>query len=229
MHAGAQGQLSHLKILPQSDSTNLESYIYTALSFKNSLTALHICGNGPSYDYQLARSSPFQTLYEQIDQFKHLQRLHFHCQSDKYLSYFDVLIDKCHHLKELTFDLHIETTRQTDEPKPNIRPRPDIQTLTCNSKQINVKNQLEYIMRKFTNLESSKVSLERTVNEAAAPYCSGLTLIQFIQYVMSVPKFKLVINVDEKDLLNIWDEFMKKKNEYRNLRINFVILAFCTI
>lgn len=83
--------------------------------FKDYLTNLHLCGHGPSYGYQLARSGPFRTLYEEVDKFKRLQRLHFDCQSDKYLGYFGSLIDKCHHLKELIFDLNIETIRQTDE------------------------------------------------------------------------------------------------------------------
>lgn len=38
---------------------------------------------------------------------------------------------------------------------------------------------------------------------------------------MSIPKFEILVNVDEKDLLNIWNKFMKKKNECKNSSISF--------
>ncbi|KAI9271010.1 hypothetical protein EDC94DRAFT_690904 [Helicostylum pulchrum] len=208
MHAGRQGQLPYLKVLPDPDYTNWKSYVYTALSFKNSLTSLDILGDDGLRGYR--------TLCDQLDQFKSLQRLDFGIQSYMYLSHFDGLIDKCPHLKELTFCVDTDAIQPPNEPEPMVRPRPDIHILNCDWELICTESQLEYVMRKFSNLQ--KLRIWATGRE---PEVSGPALIKFVQYAMSTPYFKLRILVKKEDLLNIFIEFMKAKNGCKNVTIGY--------
>lgn len=219
-YAATQGQLSHLKTLPTPDSENLESYIYTALQFKDSLTSLILGCDSDSFQPQLADLAAYGILRDQIDQFKNLQGLHLNYLCNKYLSYFDGLIDKCYHLKKLTFDVTIDTILQPNEPEPTFCPRPDIQTFKCNSRLINSDSQLEYVICKFPNLKSLKI--ESRLWGDPILNCSGHTLIKFIRYVLSIPDFEIQINVKEEDILNIWTEFIDAKNECKNLSVSYL-------
>ncbi|GAA5804876.1 hypothetical protein HPULCUR_010385 [Helicostylum pulchrum] len=220
MYAASQGQLSHLKSLPQCSSASLESYIYTALSFKNSLATLELYDDSSCFGPQVARLGAYQTLCDQMDQFEKLETLRLNYVSDKYLSYFDGLIDKCHHLKEVNFNIIVKDIQQppNDEPESKIHPRPDVRTFECNWGLINVKSQLEYVMYKFPNLETLRVN-ESETDEDDVVNCSGPTLIKFIQYIMSVSDFYIHMDIKEEDLLNIWTEFRKGKNGSKKLSI----------
>ncbi|KAI9259746.1 hypothetical protein EDC94DRAFT_611943 [Helicostylum pulchrum] len=55
MHAASRGELAYLKSLPKCSCTSSGSYIYTALSFKNSLVSLFIRDECLSFGPQLAR------------------------------------------------------------------------------------------------------------------------------------------------------------------------------
>ncbi|GAA5795336.1 hypothetical protein EDC94DRAFT_604675 [Helicostylum pulchrum] len=219
-YAATQGQLSYLKTLPTPDGENLESYIYTALQFKDSLTSLTLSCDSDSFQPQLADLAAYGILYDQIDQFKNLQDLHLNYLCNKYLSYFDGLIDKCHHLKKLTFNVTIDKILQPNEPEPTVCPRPDIQMFKCNSRLINDDSQLEYLMYKFPCLKSlevdSRIWGDHILN------CSGHTLIKFIRYTLSIPDFEIQINVKEEDILNIWTEFINAKNECKNVSISYL-------
>ncbi|KAI9259754.1 hypothetical protein EDC94DRAFT_611957 [Helicostylum pulchrum] len=222
MYAASQGQLSHLKSLPQCSSASLESYIYTALSFKNSLATLELYDDSSCFGPQVARLGAYQTLCDQMDQFEKLETLRLNYVSDKYLSYFDGLIDKCHHLKEVNFNIIVKDIQQppNDEPESKIHPRPDVRTFECNWGLINVKSQLEYVMYKFPNLETLRVN-ESETDEDDVVNCSGPTLIKFIQYIMSVSDFYIHMDIKEEDLLNIWNEFRKGKNGSKKLSIAY--------
>lgn len=146
-HAASQGQLACLKYLPRSSSTNLMSYIYTALSFKNSLVELYILDECFSFGPQLARLGAYRKLYDQIDQFKKLQVLHFFYSFDKHSNYSDGLIDMCQLLKELYICLEIKKIVPPPyEPGPAIRPRPNIRKFECNWSMIDTKSQVEYVI-----------------------------------------------------------------------------------
>lgn len=198
MPVAAQGQLSRLETLPEPDSTSLEPYTCKALMFKNSLTSLNLCCDcdSDSFQPQLA----FRTLCHQIDQFKNLQHLDVSYLPDKYFSYFDGLINKCLHVKSLYFDLTIDEIRQPVELNPSTRSSSDIQTLECNSRLINTESQLECLMRKFPNLESFIVKYGPRIHGDTTPIFSGLTLIKFIFYNMSIPNSEINIDAKVKDL-----------------------------
>lgn len=219
MHAASQGQLSRLKSLPGCSSKTLGSYIYTALSFKNSLVSLELNDDSSYFGPRLARLGAYQTLCDQMEQFKNLETLHFDYISDKYLSYYDGLIEKCHHLKEVCFRLTAKDIQPPNEPEPKIRPRPDVHTFECNWRLIDVESQLEYVMYKFPNLKTVTVTRESETNDTVN--CSGPTLVKFIRYILSVSNFEILIDVKEDDLSNIWTEFRKSKNRSNELCVRY--------
>lgn len=222
MYAATQGRLSHLQILPESFGDSLESYVYTALLFKNTLTKLSLNDTELSSGPQFSRLAPYQTLCDQIDQFKKLQHLYIGCHSDKYLSYFNTLIDKCSHLNKLYFDVSIDKILDPNKLESNILPRPDIRKFSCNWEAINAENQLNYVMLKFPNLRNLRVDYLAVVNEGDILNCSHHTLIKFIQYSLSIPLFRIRLPISEKYLTSIWIEFMKtRKNGSKNLSIEY--------
>ncbi|KAI9272195.1 hypothetical protein EDC94DRAFT_595706 [Helicostylum pulchrum] len=209
MNAGIQGRLPRLKVLPEPDRIDWESYFYTALSFKNSLISLRV------FDFN--GLGGYQTLCDQLDQFKRLQHLEFEIhQSYPYLTHFDGLVNKCPHLKELTFEVDSDAIQRPNEPEPVIRPHPGIRKLRCGWELICTENQLEYVMLKFPNLQSLRIAAS-----GHEPEVSGPTLIKFVQYAMSTPDFELRILVRKEDLLNIFIEFMKTKNGCRDVSISY--------
>lgn len=62
MYAATEGQLSHLKNFPEPDIKSLESYIYTTLLFKNSLSTLWLNDDSLSFGPQLASLDAYRTL-----------------------------------------------------------------------------------------------------------------------------------------------------------------------
>ncbi|GAA5809145.1 hypothetical protein MFLAVUS_002549 [Mucor flavus] len=198
MHAASQGQLSCLKSLPKSSKLNDDSSCFRP---------------------RLARLGAYQTLCDQMEQFKNLKTLHLSYISDEYLSYYDGLIEKCHHLKEVNFDLTAKNIQPPNEPEPKIRPRPDVHTFECNRKMIDVESQLEYVMHKFPNLKTVRVYQESETNDIVN--CSGPTLVKFIRYIISVSDFEMQIDIKEDDLLNIWTEFRKAENGSKELRVRY--------
>ncbi|GAA5814532.1 hypothetical protein MFLAVUS_008029 [Mucor flavus] len=223
MYAATQNQLSHLNALPKPDTFHLEPYIYTALLFKKSLTSLWLNDDVTCFGPQLVDLTAYQILCDQIDQFKNLQHLRFSYLSDRHLSYFDELIDKCHHLKTLSFDLTVETIIQGYKSELVIRPRPDIHTLSCDWRIINADNQLKYVMRKFPNLRSLDIEDEQVpmTNVDFTPNFSRHTVIKFVRYALSIPDFKIHIDVSEEDLFNIWTEFINAKNGCKDVNIGY--------
>lgn len=220
VHAASQDQLACLKYLPHSSNTNLMSYIYTALSFKNSLVELYILDERCSFGPQLARLGAYRKLYEQIDQFKKLQVLCLFYSSDKHLSYFDGMIDKCQHLKELNICLHIKKIVPPPyEPGPAIRPHPNIRKFECNWRLIDTKSRVEYVIHKSFNLQKLRVT--HGMDEGHIRHCSSRALVKFLQYAISVPDFCMDLDVKDEDLLNIWTEFVKTKNGSKKLSITY--------
>lgn len=125
LNAASKGQLSRLESLPNSDSTSLEYYIYTALVLKNSLTSLWLSDDGFEFCFQFADLKAYKLLYDQVDQFEKLELLYINCKSNRYLSSLDVLIDKCHRLSYLLIDSTVFLPTQPNESKSTIRPRSD--------------------------------------------------------------------------------------------------------
>ncbi|KAI9256852.1 hypothetical protein EDC94DRAFT_615965 [Helicostylum pulchrum] len=224
MYAATQGQLSHLNTLPKPDTFHLEPYIYTALLFKKTLTSLWLNDDVICFGPQLANLMAYQILCDQIDQFKNLEHLRFSYLSDRHLSYFDGLIDKCPHLKTLSFDLTVETIIQpNNKPELAIHSRPDIHTLSCDWRIINAESQLEYVMRKFPNLRSLDIEDEQVpmTNVDFTPKFSRQTVIKFVRYALSIPDFKIHIDVSEEDLFNISNEFINAKNGCKDVNIDY--------
>ncbi|KAI9272193.1 hypothetical protein EDC94DRAFT_580649 [Helicostylum pulchrum] len=135
-----------------------------------------------------------------------------------YVSHFDGLIDKCPHLKELTFEVDSDVIQRSNEPEPEptIRLRPGIHKLERQRKLICTEGQLEYVMLKFPSLQSLRIAAF-----GHEPEVSGFTLIKFVQYAMSTPDFELRILVEKEGLLNIFIEFMKTKNGCRDVSISY--------
>ncbi|KAG2233929.1 hypothetical protein BDF21DRAFT_396817 [Thamnidium elegans] len=222
MHAATQGQLSRLKSLPEPSSTSLRLYIFTALLFKNSLVSLLLRDDDYSFGPQLAHLGAYRTLCDQIDQFKNLEDLHLDFLCDKHLSYFDGLIDKCHHLKEFTLGENIKKIIQLpNELEPTIRPRPDIHSFECNWKVIHAESQLKYVIRKFPNLKKLTIWYGSEMNGDNILNYTRDTLTKFIRYAISIPYFDVRIDANNEDLLNIWAEFIKTKNGSKRLTIEY--------
>ncbi|GAA5812002.1 hypothetical protein MFLAVUS_005449 [Mucor flavus] len=212
MHAGMQGQLPYLKVLPRPDCFNWESYAYTALLFKSSLTSSHICGDDNLGGYR--------TICDQIGQFKNLQHLNFEIRYYTYLTHFDSLIEKCPHLKELLFEVKVNAIQRPSESEPEsiIRPRPNIHVLRCDWELAYTESQLEYVMRKYPSLQTFRTWANEHETKVFGP-----SLIKFMRYVMSKSVFEIRIFAGKEDLLNIFIDFMKRKNRCKTVSIGYSV------
>ncbi|KAI9272255.1 hypothetical protein EDC94DRAFT_580705 [Helicostylum pulchrum] len=152
---------------------------------------LYLCGEDSLAGYR--------TICDQIDQFKNLRRPTFDILSYTYLTHFDGLIEKCPHLK----DVDSNAIQRPNKPglEPMIHPRPDIHTLECDWKLICIESQLEYVMRKFPNLQRLRI-----LTTDREPEVSGPTFIKFIQYAMSTSEFSLRIYVRKEYFYPVYED-----------------------
>ncbi|KAI9363736.1 hypothetical protein BD770DRAFT_198149 [Pilaira anomala] len=222
---GSQGQhLSRLQCLPDPHSNNLELYIHTALIFKATLTKLSIIDNIERFGLNLERLDAYHLLLTQISEFKHLQFLKLSYPSDKQLGCFDLLIEACPHLQRLFItSLSPAESQQrwiTKEPRKSIHPRPDIRTLICNWEIMNNESQLRYIIQKFPRLQCLTVNYYSTYRHTGA-YCSSDTILEFLRYVMSIPKFNVEFELENQNLVYVWTKLIDMKEIYRDVDIGY--------
>lgn len=222
---GSQGRhLSRLQCLPDPHSNNLELYIHTALMFKATLTKLSIIDNIERFGLNLDRLDAYHLLLTQISEFKNLHFLKLNYPSDQQLGCFDLLIEACPHLQRLSItSLSPAESQQrsiTKEPNKSIHPRPDIRTLICNWEIVNHESQLRYIMQKFPRLQCLTVSYYSTYRPTGA-YCSSDTIIEFLRYVMSIPKFDIEFELENQNLVPVWTQLVDMKEMYRDVDIGY--------
>lgn len=131
MHAAIEGRLPHLRTLPAPDYVDMKSFVYTALLYKNSLAGLRIFGDD--------NLSGFWTICSRMGEFKKIQWcLDFDLVSYTYLTRFDDMIEKCPHVKQISFDVRFDAKQQTNEPEPMI-----IHDVRCDWRLISTDSQLE--------------------------------------------------------------------------------------
>ncbi|KAI9356412.1 hypothetical protein BD770DRAFT_411327 [Pilaira anomala] len=237
-YAATQGQLSRLQQLPTPTCRNLEPYLYTALSFRNTLTTLHISDEEFRLGPDLIHLSVYQTVCNQISEFPNLQILFINFRSDKELNQFDALIEKCQRLKHVSISLTPTcNTRIKADPGLVVHPRPDIQTLECNWETIDNEEQLRYVMRKFPNLKNIKVSFKSFLIEYGATpgICPTEIVFEFLQYIIRIPKVDVAVELNQDDLNDTWNKIMDMTDKFTNITIaqlheyydlNAVVLKF---
>lgn len=222
LYAASQGQLSRLCVLPFPYSSSLESYIYTALLFKSSLTTIVLQDNERYFGPDLNQLEAYQTLKDQIHEFEHLEDLGFYYLSNKRLSQFDEIIEDCPNLKRITIELDSEDERgQIVNFEGVINPRPDINELECNWEQIDDGIQLRYVVRKFPNLKSLTVRNENA-DRFTAIHIACDDLIMFLCYAVVIPSFSMIININKQQLSKVWFELMKVDDKFRDITFEYV-------
>ncbi|KAI9363750.1 hypothetical protein BD770DRAFT_424680 [Pilaira anomala] len=97
--AASQGQLSRLQRIPKSLSDSFELYFKIVLLFKTSLQYIWIDDNQYAFELDLSELKEYQTLLDQISEFKDLQFLTLDYQSNKQLSCFEALIEDIPNMK----------------------------------------------------------------------------------------------------------------------------------
>lgn len=221
-HAASQGHFSHLQLLPCSNTRNLESYLFTALQFKSSLRHLSISDKELCHGIDLKSLGVYQTLLDQIGEFKSLQTFTLAYQSDKQLTHFNDLIEDCPHLQEVSIVLFpTEDQKMIMEPVGvSVYPRPGIRKLECNWDIISTKNQVKYVIQKFPNLQSLKVKSYYFQSDMPARYCPG-AVMNFLRYATSIPEFDIDLEVGEPDLTNLVLELMKMKYTCGDIGVSF--------
>lgn len=223
-YASTKGQLSQLQFIPDSDSSSLEPYLYTALLLKNSLTSIHVYDEKKSFGVDLKELPVYNKFQNQMNGFKNVQNLVLEYQSNKQLSDFDTMIESLPRLKKL--HLNLTATKKQSEPIEYqsfvCRPRPDVTELSCNWNMINNQSQLEYIMKKFQNLKELSVtySVFEDGKFGATTFCSYNTIMEYIRFVVpKIPLYYVHLEIDGADLANVWHELINMKDVYRDVKI----------
>lgn len=210
------GQLSKLEDIPSSVSENLEGYICTALELKSTLKYLSIQDEECEYGIDMFRSSSFSKLLLQLNEFKNLQRIDFCFASDKGLKSLDQVIDQCPRLKDITLDLApIFSSTRYNIKLEKILPRPDIPALECNWRAIDDESQIEYLIQKFTNLQTLTiggilaVSFMEHIYTAFRHPCHFDAVVKFLRFSMKIPDHSLEIEINRNDLFKVWKELVQ--------------------
>lgn len=222
-YAASQSRLSRLQYLTHPCNTDMATYISAALLFKNSFTKLEIDGGIYPFGPELKKLKVYQTLQDQIGEFKKLNYISMSYSSNNQLSDFDLLIDNCSQLKTLL--LKLEPTRNQNTmmaPEKNIRIYPELVSLECYWETINNASQLRYILTKFPNLSSLVVSLNR--NEVKITDCPPLDLARFLCHTITkIPTFNLLLEFERQDLPYIWGELLNVRKGYQDLFLGYSI------
>lgn len=200
-----EGRFSRLQCLPRSRSSNLESYIYTTLFFKESLTSLSIQDESSRFGLNLNRLVAYQTLQDQIHQFKNLQSVKLSYHSNRQLSYLDAFIEGCPYLKNIDLQLSICITEKVVVgPAKIIKPRPHIQELLCTWPMIDNEIEIKYLMQKFPSLQSLKIYLCYRSN-----LCPTGVVGDLVRYILAVPSFQVAFSLRHEDFRKAWVELMQ--------------------
>ncbi|KAI9338134.1 hypothetical protein BD770DRAFT_476965 [Pilaira anomala] len=155
-YAATQGQLSHLSVLPMPDSASLESFIYTALRFKSSLTTTILQDSQSYFGPDLNNSEA---------EFENLQALAlFGYKSKKRLSDYDAIIEDCPHLRSIVIRLYpVDEQEEIIKFEGVINPRPNVHKLEYylpDEKEIvNLEIDSETVLIHFTLFEDNVVEL----------------------------------------------------------------------
>lgn len=160
-HAATRVHFSHLQYLPLViEGKNLGAYFSTVLNLKRSLTTLFIKEEESLYGDDMEELDIYSTLKDQIGEFQQLEGIKVHYQSKKGFCSLEDLIEKYHHLKSLEVDIPTMETEDHQQQIIACNPRPDITELTCSCKTIINESQMNYVMQKFSGLESIYVSFD---------------------------------------------------------------------
>ncbi|KAI9254324.1 hypothetical protein EDC94DRAFT_678891 [Helicostylum pulchrum] len=156
IYAAKEGQLAHLKSLSITRVAEIDNYIGTLLSFKNSLTTLLLCdADDTMITSRWSTGTTYQPVLDHIKEFSNLQHLSIGHHTDLQFYNFDRLIEKCRSLKSFSVRLnHITCQVQ----KENIIHRfisksSDVNKLVCNWETIKSDDQIKYIIYKLPNLQ----------------------------------------------------------------------------
>ncbi|KAI9256851.1 hypothetical protein EDC94DRAFT_677543 [Helicostylum pulchrum] len=225
-YAGSQGQLPCLQRIPPPTFISIDNYIYTALSFKKTLTSVTLYREPEMFTRgSFSYSSSLQTLFDNIKSFSNLQHLKVGHYNIKFFSYWDTLIQDCPNLKSLTVRLYPESQYEpVKEPSGSIQQRYDIEKLECDWELIKSDNQLMYIMYKFPKLHSLKVTYDRNSPHSYLRTTNGLSfrvISQFLQYVSTIPSININFSLCTEQLAYIWANFMRMENKYKAVNIEY--------
>ncbi|KAI9359866.1 hypothetical protein BD770DRAFT_409558 [Pilaira anomala] len=222
-YAASQSRLSRLQYLTHPCNTDMATYISAALLFKNSFTKLEIDGGIYPFGRDLKKLKVYQTLQDQIGEFKKLNYISMSYSSNNQLSDFDLLIDNCSQLETLLFKLEPTENQNTMiAPEKNIYACPELVSLECYWEAINNASQLRYILTKFPNLSSLVVSLSRS--EVKITDCPPLDLARFLYHTITkIPTFNLLLEFERQDLPYIWSELLNVRKGYQDLFIGYSV------
>ncbi|KAI8049335.1 hypothetical protein BDF21DRAFT_404659 [Thamnidium elegans] len=225
-YAGNQGQLACLQRIPPPTFKNIDDYIYTALSFKKTLTTVTLCREPEIFIHShFSYSSSLQTLFDNIKNFSSLQHLKVGHYNIKFFSYWDTLIQDCPNLKSLTVRLYPESQYEpVKEASWPIQQRYDIENLECDWEIIRCDQQLMYIMYKFPKLHSLKVTYDRDSphSRLRATSCLSFKIIcQFLQYASAIPSININFGLFTEHLAYVWVNFMRMENNFRAVNIEY--------
>ncbi|KAI9347073.1 hypothetical protein BD770DRAFT_395848 [Pilaira anomala] len=219
-----QGRLSHLQRLPSPTSKTLEHYLCVALLLKKTLAWLAAVDDFFDYGSDLKYSKFYQKLLDQVKEFKNMKCFDLVYESNKLLSDFDTLIEDCPNLERLslTFCPSKEERRILSEPKKAIViPRPDICELRCEWWIIESENQIRYLMQKFPKLRWLYVMFGEFGRRTGVTRCPLNVLLEFLHYVIAIPKFFVEVEVRRHDLANIWNNLIDADDRFKDVAIDY--------
>jgi hypothetical protein len=162
LHERNSGNWTLLKNIPMPMvESEIEYYVYAAISLKDTLETLQICDALSSNIIGAPHDLEFKTLAKRLKDFKSLISLDIKHHTEKKLIEMDALIEDCQSLKELNVALYptqvqpvnSESETVTEEVLQMIKPRPKITKLTVTT-AIKSESTFKYIMRKFPSLSS---------------------------------------------------------------------------
>ncbi|GAA5797918.1 hypothetical protein HPULCUR_003314 [Helicostylum pulchrum] len=229
IYAANQGQLLRLQCLPKPTDNCIESYIYTALSFKKTLNSLVLCGRQGYFSLRkINYSTSYQIIFDSIKEFSNLQNLVVGHFTDQLLSYWDTRIDNCHYLKSLTVNLFYTTQREPikldRELNRSILQRSDIQILNCHWEIIKCDEQLKYIIHKFPKLQDLKVIFDPHLENGQKRilnYLSSSVMVDFLQYASTIPKINIGFDIDKEYLIDIFTRPKKLATSFETVLIEY--------
>lgn len=223
-HAAKLGQLSRVQVFPDPKGDNLESYMHTVLLFKNSLTRLALQNEYGFDESGFSKLKVYQTLKDQLSEFKNLKILEIEDTSGQRMSHLDKMIDSCQHLETLTV-LFYPTNEQEAVLEPQtefIRSHHNIRDIECNWSAINNDSQLKYIMQKFPNLQELRIYQEYVRNSISREgYFSPGVMIDFLRFAIAIPSLYLTMELKKRDLASVWIELMKTSDGLKDVAIKF--------
>lgn len=218
-----QGRLSHLQRLPSPTSKTLEHYLCVVLLFKKTLSWLTAVDDFFDYGCDLKYSKFYEIVLGQIKEFKNIKCFDLVYESNKLLSDFDMLIEDCPKLERLSLAFcPSKEERILSEPKKAIiSPRPDIRELECEWWIIESEDQIRYLMQKFPKLRWLYVMFGEFGRRSGVTRCPSNVLLEFLHYIIAIPKFFVEVEVRRQDLANIWNNLIDANDRFKDVAIDY--------